>query len=414
MDYFTYRHNILHIEDVPLTDIAQSYGTPAYIYSKTALERYWQAFDQALKDHLHLICYAVKANSNLAILSTLARLGAGFDIVSGGELERVLRAGGAPQKIVFSGVGKTEAELRKALQVGILCFNIESAAELTRLNQLAAATRQIAPIAIRVNPDIDAKTHPYISTGLKENKFGLSVEQAFCLYLTAAQLPNIRIIGIDCHIGSQLTHLDPFIEALEKVMLLVEKLHLKGIHLRHIDVGGGLGIRYQTESPPSPKEYGYALSQVLGNEPYEIILEPGRALVGNAGLLLTKVDYLKHTEHKHFAIVDAALNDLIRPALYQAWHDILPVQPHFHETTYPYDIVGPICETGDFLGKQRSLALQEGDLLAIASAGAYGFVMSSNYNSRGRAPELLVTGNQVKLIRRRETIEDLLALEIGL
>lgn len=411
MDYFNYRNGSLYAEDVNLITLANTYGTPCYVYSRATLERHWYAFDKRLQNGPHLICYAVKANSNLAVLNILARLGSGFDIVSGGELERVLRAGGQPDKIVFSGVGKTVAEMRRALEVGIRCFNVESESELRRLNQVAGEMGKMAPISLRVNPDVDAKTHPYISTGLKENKFGIDVNIATEVYIEAAALPNLKIIGIDCHIGSQLTQMAPFVEALQRVIRLIEILANLGIHLQHIDIGGGLGVRYCDETPPEPEQYVQALNQVLDNKPYEIILEPGRAIVANAGILLTKVEYLKKTANKYFAIVDAAMNDLLRPAMYNAWQEILPVQPRPNEPMQNYDIVGPICETGDFLGKNRKLALREGDLLAVRTCGAYGFTMSSNYNSRPRAAELMVDGERVTIVRQRETIDYLLALE---
>jgi len=411
MDYFNYRNGSLYAEDVNLITLADTYGTPCYVYSRATLERHWYAFDQTLTNRPHLICYAVKANSNLAVLNMLARLGSGFDIVSGGELERVLRAGGQAEKIVFSGIGKTVAEMRRALEVGIRCFNIESEAELQRLNKVAGEMGKIAPISLRVNPDVDAKTHPYISTGLKKNKFGIDVNIVTEVYTEAAALPNLKIIGIDCHIGSQLTQITPFVDALQRVIILVKNLASLGIDLQHIDIGGGLGVRYCDETPPGPEQYVQALNQVLGDTPYEIILEPGRAIVGNAGILLAKVEYLKKTADKHFAIVDAAMNDFMRPALYNAWQEILPVQPRLNESVQNYDVVGPICETGDFLGKNRNLALRQGDLLAVRTSGAYGFTMSSNYNTRPRAAELMVDGERVTLIRRRETIDDLLALE---
>lgn len=411
MDAFNYHQGRLFAEDVDLTEIAAKYGTPCYVYSKQTLERHFRAFDTAFGQHPHLVCYAVKANSNLAVLNLLARLGAGFDIVSGGELARVLRAGGNPQKIVFSGVGKTHTEIKWALEVGIHCFNIESLPELQRLNQLAGELDKIAPISIRVNPDVDANTHPYISTGLKENKFGIDIASALEIYLHAAQLPNIKILGVDCHIGSQLTELKPFIDATQRVMHLVTQLQQHGIELQHIDIGGGLGVRYATETPPVPAEYVAALLETLGTHKYQVLVEPGRAIVANAGILLTQVEYLKTTPAKNFAIVDAAMNDLIRPALYQAWQDIIPVVPREDQEKVCYDIVGPVCETGDFLGKTRCLALQQGDILAVRGAGAYGFVMSSNYNTRPRAAELIVDGNQVHLVRQRETVNDLLALE---
>jgi diaminopimelate decarboxylase len=411
MDFFNYYNGTLYAEKVNLTTLAQEHGTPCYIYSRATLERHWHAFEHAFKNHRHLICYAVKANSNLAVLNVLARLGSGFDIVSGGELERVLRAGGQPNQIVFSGVGKTVAEIRRALEIGIRCFNVESEAELLRLNQIAGEMGTTAPIALRVNPDVNANTHPYISTGLKQNKFGIDINIAPQIYAQAKTLPHLQVTGIAGHIGSQLTEVAPFVDALQRIIALVRKLNETGIQLQHIDIGGGLGIRYRQETPPEPEAYVQALNQVLGNLPYEIILEPGRAIVGNAGILLTRVEYLKNTAAKNFAIVDAAMNDLVRPALYDAWQEILPVQPRTEQIEQVYDIVGPICETSDFLGKDRLLALQAGDLLAIRSAGAYGFVMSSNYNSRPRVAEIMVDGKQMAVVRRHETLEDLLALE---
>jgi diaminopimelate decarboxylase len=412
MDYFDYRNACLYAENVDLSSIAETYGTPCYVYSRATLERHWQVFDNSLKNYRHLVCYAVKANSNLAILNILARLGSGFDIVSGGELERVLRAGGKAEKIVFSGIGKTKAEISRALDIGIRCFNVESEAELYRINDIAAKMGKSAPISFRVNPDVDAHTHPYISTGLKENKFGIAFDDAIDIFTKAASLDNVQIRGIDCHIGSQLTEVEPFVDALKRVLILIEKLKLAGIELQHIDLGGGLGVVYDDETPPQPNEYVEALTQILGDEfPYEILIEPGRAIAANAGILLTQVEYLKNTPDKNFAIVDAGMNDLIRPALYSAWQQIVPVKPRQNEPVKNYDIVGPICETGDFLGKNRDLALKEGDLLAIRSSGAYGFVMSSNYNSRPRIPEIMVDKDRVTLIRRRETIDDLLAFE---
>jgi diaminopimelate decarboxylase len=407
MDHFQYQDGRLYAEDVALDDIAARYGTPCYIYSRATLERHWHVFDDALGDHPHLICYAVKANSSLAVLQLLARLGSGFDIVSEGELARVLRAGGDPARIVFSGVGKRTAEMRAALQAGIRCFNIESEAELERLNRVAADSGHIAPVSIRVNPDVDAQTHPYISTGLRDNKFGIDVDQALDVYRRASGMPHLRVTGIDCHIGSQLTATAPFVDALLRVLQLVDRLQAEGIELAHIDLGGGLGIPYGAgDEPPLPDSYARELLSHMADRPQELLLEPGRAIAGNAGLLLTRVEYLKHTAHKNFAIVDAAMNDLQRPALYDAWHDILPVQPRDGETR-PYDVVGPVCETGDFLGKGRDLRLQEGDLLAVRSAGAYGFTMSSNYNSRPRATEVMVDGDRVSIIRERESLEDL-------
>ncbi len=406
MDYFNYRDNRLFAEDVELTEIAATWGTPTYVYSRATLERHWHAFDQALAGRDHLICYAVKANSNLAILNLLARLGSGFDIVSLGELERVLEAGGDPAKVVFSGVGKRVDEIHRALQVGIHCFNVESESELLCIDQQAGELGVRAPISLRVNPDVDANTHPYISTGLKENKFGITIEKALCLYEQAAALENIQILGVDCHIGSQLTATAPFIDALQRVLALIDRLEQQGITIQHLDLGGGLGITYDDETPPQPAEYATAVMEALQGRELQLILEPGRAIVGNAGILLTRVEYLKHTAHKNFAIIDAAMNDLMRPALYQAWQSIIPVCPRDSEP-HRYDLVGPICETGDFLGKDRDLALEEGDLLAVRSAGAYGFTMSSNYNSRPRAAEVMVDGDKVYKIRCREKIADL-------
>jgi diaminopimelate decarboxylase len=407
MDHFHTKNGHMQAEQVDLAEIAARYGTPCYVYSRATLERHWRVFDEALASHPHLICYAVKANSSLAVLQVLARLGSGFDIVSEGELERVLAAGGDPSRIVFSGVGKRPAEMRRALAAGIRCFNVESEPELLRLNDVAATTGHRAPVSLRVNPDVDARTHPYISTGLRDNKFGISVETALDAYQRAAGLPHIDVNGIDCHIGSQLTETAPFVDALDRVLELVDRLQAAGIALTHIDLGGGLGIPYQQgDQPPLPDTYARALLERMSGRPQELLLEPGRAIAGNAGILLTRVEFLKHTDHKNFAIVDAAMNDLQRPALYDAWHDIVPVQPRETATTR-YDIVGPICETGDFLGKDRDLALAEGDLLAVRSAGAYGFTMSSNYNSRPRAAEVMVDGAQAHAIRDRETLDDL-------
>ncbi len=408
MDHFAYSDNRLRAEDVDLADVVERVGTPCYVYSRATLEHHWQVFNDALAGHSHLICYAVKANSNLAVLQVLAQLGSGFDIVSEGELQRVLQAGGDPARVVFSGVGKRNGEMRRALDVGIRCFNVESEAELQRLNTVAGESGHVAPVSLRVNPDVDAGTHPYISTGLRENKFGIDVDTALQVYRHAAGLPHLRVTGIDCHIGSQLTETTPFVDALERVLRLIGRLEDEGIALQHIDVGGGLGIRYQAhDKPPLPDAYARALLEKLGDSPLEILLEPGRAIAGNAGILLTRVEYLKHTADKHFAIVDAAMNDLQRPALYNAWHDIIPLQPRSVEPAQSYDIVGPICETGDFLGKDRELALAAGDVLAVRSTGAYGFTMSSNYNSRPRAAEVMVDGNQIHVIRERETLEDL-------
>lgn len=411
MDHFNYREHQLFAEDVAIEDIIYKYGSPCYIYSRATLERHWQAFDRAFANHPHLICYAVKANSNIAILNVLARLGSGFDIVSLGELERVIAADGDPKKVVFSGVGKREDELLAALKLGIRCFNVEVTGELDRLNLLAEQLGVIAPVSFRVNPDVDAKTHPYISTGLKENKFGIDINHALHEYRRAAAMPNIQVVGIDCHIGSQLTDTRPFLDALDKVLELVEALKAEGIHLHHLDLGGGLGIRYKDELPPEPAEYVGAVLKRLGDSHVEVLLEPGRAIIGNAGILVTQVEYLKPTEHKNFAIVDAAMNDLVRPSLYSAWQEIIPVHTETDAELQQWDIVGPVCETGDFLGKHRELSLAQGDLLAIRSSGAYGFSMSSNYNSRPRAAEVMVDCDQIHLIRARETIPQLWAGE---
>jgi len=407
MDYFTARNGRLYAEDVPLVDIAAAHGTPCYVYSRATIERHWRAFDLALAGQPHLVCYAVKANSNLAVLNLMARLGSGFDIVSVGELERVLRAGGEPGKVVFSGVGKRTDELHRALELGIHCFNVESAEELERLNGLAGAMKRRAPVSLRVNPDVDAKTHRYISTGLKENKFGIDITAAPELYARAAALPHLSVVGVDCHIGSQLTDTAPFEAALERVLALADELSSRGIALKHIDIGGGLGITYSSETPPSPADYAGALVRRLGDRRLKVLIEPGRAIVGNAGVLLTRVEYLKHTPHKNFAVVDAGMNDLIRPALYDAWQAIVAVVER-PGAAVRYDVVGPVCETGDFLGKGRDLCLGAGDLLAVRSAGAYGFSMSSTYNSRPRAAEVMVDGDQVHLVRARESVEDLM------
>ena len=412
MDYFNYQDDgQLWAEDVPLQALAEQYGTPLYVYSRATLERHWKAFDSAVGQHPHLVCYAVKANSNLGVLNALARLGAGFDIVSGGELERVIAAGGDAKKVVFSGVGKTPAEMKRALELGIKCFNVESEPELERLNKVAGELGVIAPISLRINPDVDAKTHPYISTGLRDNKFGIAFDRAPEVYQFAQSLPNLNVQGIDCHIGSQLTSIDPFIDATDRLLALIDDLKAQGINIRHLDVGGGLGVVYRDELPPQPSDYAKALLGRLENhQDLELIFEPGRAIAANAGILLTRVEFLKHTEHKNFAIIDAAMNDLMRPALYQAWQDIVPVSPRNGEPQ-TYDLVGPICETGDFLGKDRALVLQEGDLLAVRSAGAYGFVMSSNYNTRTRAAEVMVDGKQSHLVRQREELTSLWQLE---
>ncbi len=410
MDAFNYRDGELFAEGVALSAVAERFGTPTYVYSRAHIEAQYHAFADALSGMPHLVCFAVKANSNLGVLNVLARMGAGFDIVSRGELERVLAAGGQADKIVFSGVGKTRDDMRRALEVGVHCFNVESTDELERLQIVAAELNVRAPISLRVNPDVDAGTHPYISTGLKENKFGIAIADAEDVYIRAAQLPNLEVVGVDCHIGSQLTTLEPFIDALDRLLALVDRLGDCGIHLRHIDLGGGLGVRYRDEEPPLAADYIKAVRERLDGRDLALVFEPGRFIVANAGVLLTQVEYLKHTEHKDFAIVDAAMNDLIRPALYQAWMDVTAVRPR---DTAPrtYDIVGPICETGDFLAKGRELALAEGDLLAVHSAGAYGFVMSSNYNTRGRTAEVLVDGMQAFEVRRRETVAELFAGE---
>lgn len=410
MTAFQLKNGELHAENVPLSQIATQYGTPCYVYSRAALTEAFQRFDAGFAGHDHLVCYAVKANPNLAILNLFARLGAGFDIVSGGELARVLAAGGDPGKVVFSGVGKTAAEMRAALEAGIFCFNVESAAELERLSAVAAEMGKRAPVSLRVNPNVDAKTHPYISTGLKNNKFGVAYEQAVVLYQRAASLPNLDVHGIDCHIGSQLTELSPFLDALDRVLVLVDQLAADGIAMRHLDIGGGIGIRYADETPPDFAEYARAILQKLAGRQFKLVMEPGRALVGNAGALLTNVEYLKHGETKNFAIVDAAMNDLMRPALYDAYHDIQPVRPR-DGAVQSYEIVGPVCESGDFLGHDRRLALQQGDTLAILSAGAYGMSMSSNYNTRPRAAEVMVDGEKVHLVRERESVPQLFSLE---
>jgi diaminopimelate decarboxylase len=398
------------VESVSLERIAVEFGTPCYVYSHATLTAAYREFDSAFAGRDHLICYAVKANSNLAILNLFARLGSGFDIVSGGELKRVLNAGGDPQKVVFSGVGKHPEEMRAALAAGIFCFNVESEAELLRLNQIAAEMNKLAPVSLRVNPDVDARTHPYISTGLKENKFGIPFDEAEKLYLSAQQFSNIRFTGLDCHIGSQLTELNPFIEAAEKVLALLARLEAQGSRIEHLDLGGGLGIRYSSETPPLARDYVAALCAKIGQRSQRILIEPGRALVGNSGLLLTRVEYLKHTPYRDFAIVDAAMNDLIRPALYDAYHEVLPVTVS-EENAKMYQIVGPVCETGDFLGHDRRLSLRQGDLLAVMSAGAYGMSMSSNYNTRPRAAEVMVEGDHIHLIRERESVEQLIAHE---
>jgi len=413
MTVFHYQNGELYAEDVPLSQIADQFGTPCYVYSRAALEQNFQAYEDALTDLPHLTCFAVKSNSNLAVLDVLARRGAGFDIVSGGELARVLAAGGQAERIIFSGLGKTEQEIAQALQAGILCFNVESEPELDRINAVGARLGMIAQISLRVNPDVDAGTHPYISTGLKENKFGIDIAQALSVYQRAADMPYIRITGIDCHIGSQLTSIDPYLDAVDRVLMLVDRLGDTGIILEHFDIGGGLGVVYNNENPPAPHTLINAVKAKLANRNLTLILEPGRSVSANAGLMLTRVEFLKHTAHKHFAIVDGAMNDLLRPALYGAWQEIVPVsvnnQDHCEE--HLYDVVGPVCESGDFLGKERALRIAAGDLLAVKSAGAYGFVMSSNYNTRNRAAEVMVDGSQTRLVRQRETIDYQLSLE---
>jgi diaminopimelate decarboxylase len=407
---FESKNGELHAEDVALSQIAKQFATPTYVYSKSALEASFKAFQSGFVGSDHLVCFAVKANPSLAILNLFASLGAGFDIVSGGELARVLAAGGDPAKVVFSGVGKTANEMRAALEAGIFCFNVESAAELERLNTVAGSMGKVAPVSLRVNPNVDAKTHPYISTGLKNNKFGVAYEDAFSLYQAAAGMANIAIHGVDCHIGSQITELSPFLDAFDRVLALVDQLQQSGIHIQHIDAGGGIGICYSDETPPDFSIYAAAMLKKLGDRQIKLVFEPGRALVGNAGLLLSQVEYLKHTEAKNFAIVDAAMNDLMRPALYDAYHEILAVKPR-DGASQVYEVVGPVCESGDFLGHDRALNLQQGDLLAIMSAGAYGMSMSSNYNTRPRAAEVMVDGDTCHLIRQRETVEQLFALE---
>lgn len=412
MDFFQYKNEQLYVEDLPVKQLAEEFGTPLYIYSRATLERHWHAFDSALGKHPHLICYAVKANSNIGILNVMAKLGSGFDIVSQGELERVLAAGGEASKVVFSGVAKSRAEIMRALEVGIRCFNVESIAELHHINQIAGEMGKVAPISLRVNPDVDAHTHPYISTGLKENKFGVSVDEAREVYKLAATLPHVKITGMDCHIGSQLTELQPFLDATDRLIRLMEQLKEDGITLKHLDLGGGLGVTYTDETPPHPSDYATALLNKLKNyEDLEIILEPGRAIAANAGILVAKVQYLKSNESRNFAITDTGMNDMIRPALYEAYMNIIEIDRTLGREKAIYDVVGPVCETSDFLGKQRELAIAEGDYIAQRSAGAYGASMSSNYNSRPRTAEVLVDGNKAHLIRRRENLSELWALE---
>ncbi len=413
MEPFQYRNNALHAEELPVAELARRFGTPCYLYSRAALEHNLRAYQQPLSGLPHLICFAVKANSNLAVLNVLARLGAGFDIVSGGELERVVRAGGDPAKVIFSGLGKTEDEIARALELGICCFNVESEPELDRIEAVAARLQVRAPISLRVNPDVDAGTHPYISTGLKENKFGIAIDAALEVYERAAQMPHIEIVGVDCHIGSQLTTIAPYLDAIDRVLLLVDELEARGIRLRHFDIGGGLGVCYRDEKPPAPSQFIQAVLARLAGRELSLFLEPGRSICANAGLFVTKVEFLKQNGQKNFAIVDGAMNDLLRPALYGAWQAIVPVQQH-PQGSVPeqvYDVVGPVCESSDFLGKERPLAIVPGDLLAVRTAGAYGFVMSSNYNTRNRVAEIMVDGDKATVVRQRETLDYQLALE---
>lgn len=412
MSAFNYQNGLLTAEGVSLVEIARQYGTPCYVYSRKEIESRWLAFDSALAAHQHLVCYAVKANSNLAVLNILSRLGSGFDIVSAGELQRVINAGGDLSRVVFSGVGKKVDEMEFALQKKIKCFNVESANELIRLNAVAASMNISAPVSLRVNPDIDAETHPYISTGLKDNKFGIAFESAKEVYQEALAMGNINVVGIDCHIGSQITNVSPFKDALLRILALIDELQELGIELKHLDIGGGLGITYQDETPPTPAEYVKVITGTMQGRDLEIIMEPGRSIVGNAGVLITKVQYLNATPTHNFAVVDAAMNDLIRPALYSGWHDIKRVEEASNAEEVNYDVVGPVCETGDFLGKDRLLRLKQGDLLAVCSAGAYGFTMASNYNSRPRVAEVMVDGDQVHEIRRRETVDELMNGEV--
>ncbi len=410
MDHFNYKGDALYAEELAVSEIAEQHGTPCYIYSRATLERHYRAYEQALTGLPNMICYAVKANSNLAVLNVLARLGAGFDIVSGGELRRVLQAGGDPARVIFSGLGKTVAEMQQALEAGIHCFNIESESELTRLNEVALQMGLTAAISVRVNPDVDAGTHPYISTGLKENKFGISSERALEVYRAAAQMDGIRVTGIDCHIGSQLTTVAPFLDAIDRLLAMVDKLAGEGINLNHFDMGGGLGVSYGAESPPLPSDLIDAVKSRFADRGLTLMVEPGRSIAANAGIFVTRVEYLKNTEHKNFAIVDGAMNDLLRPALYSAWQEIIPVNKH-SGALLNYDIVGPVCESADFLGKDRELVVAADDLLAVRSAGAYGFVMSSNYNTRPRVAEIMVDGSVAHVVRRREVLADLLDLE---
>lgn len=408
MDYFAYKQGQLFAEDVAVADIAAQHGTPVYIYSRATLERHWHAFNDAIGEHPHLICYAVKANSNIGVLSVLAKLGSGFDIVSAGELARVIEAGGSASKVVFSGVGKKHDEIRYALQQGIMCFNVESEPELHRINEVAGELGVKAPISLRINPDVDAKTHPYISTGLKANKFGIARENALSTYELAASLPHLNVVGMDCHIGSQLTEIGPFVDALERLLVLIDELAERNIIIEHLDVGGGLGVTYNDELPPHPKEYAEAMAEkMVGRESLKLILEPGRAIAANAGILVTEVEFIKQGEEKNFAIVDAAMNDLLRPALYSAWQNIIPVDENSDAVPSTYDVVGPVCETGDFIGKDRVLSIKPTDLLAVRSAGAYGFVMASNYNSRCRPAEIMADGDTAIVVREREIQKDL-------
>ncbi len=410
MDHFNYRGDRLFAEDVAVADIARQFGTPCFIYSRATLERHYHAYQTAFGDLEHMICYAVKANSNLGVLSILARLGAGFDIVSGGELQRVITAGGDPSRVLFSGLGKTGEEITMALQAGIYCFNVESEAELLRINEIAGELGKEAPVSVRVNPDVDAQTHPYISTGLKENKFGIPAEQALDVYRRAHELPHIKLLGIDCHIGSQLTSTEPYLDAIDRLLATIDTLKKEGIVLSHCDIGGGLGVTYGDEKPPHPEELIADIRNRFLDRNLTVLVEPGRSIAANAGIFVTRVEYLKDNGEKHFAVVDGAMNDLLRPALYKAWQNIIPVVQREGDVE-TYDVVGPVCESSDFLGKDRQLCINEGDLLAVRSAGAYGFVMSSNYNSRNRAPEVIVDGSDLHLARRRETLDDQLALE---
>ncbi|TNC92328.1 diaminopimelate decarboxylase [Thalassolituus sp.] len=411
MSVFDYRNGVLNAENVSLEALAAEHGTPLYVYSRAAFEQAYLAYTDALGEWPHMVCYAVKTNSNLGVLNALARLGAGFDIVSLGELERVLAAGGDASRVVFSGVGKQAHEMQRALEVGVYCFNVESEAELERLSAVASSMGKTAPVSLRVNPDVDAQTHPYISTGLKDNKFGIDINQAVRIYEKAQSLPGLDVKGVDCHIGSQLTEITPFLDALDRVLALVDELADRGISIHHLDLGGGLGVKYRDEQPASPAEYIAALKERLGDRTFKLIFEPGRSIAANAGVFLTRVEYLKLNEHKNFALIDGAMNDLIRPSLYSAWQAIVPVAEQSSEPERVYDVVGPVCETGDFLGKDRPLKIAQGDLLAVMSAGAYGFVMASNYNSRGRAAEIMVDGDQAWVVRERETVESLYAGE---